>query len=111
MRSASAASTSGFAIGPSWARIGTPSRRGSRWKWRWNTVWPAGASLNCISVSPSASSAATAARPTRCTRGMSADSTAGSASSSVRDGALAMTRTWPSTWGMTSMKARHTSSS
>src|SRR5690242_3637662 len=31
---------------------GTPSWRGTIWKWTWKTLWPAGARLYCLSRMP-----------------------------------------------------------
>ncbi len=52
-----AASTALSSIFPLWGCRPTPSFRGMTWKWRWKTDWPAGASLNCMMVIPSASKA------------------------------------------------------
>ncbi len=46
--------SSSSSILPVWGRSGTPSKRGMTWTWRWNTDCPAGASLNWVTVMPSA---------------------------------------------------------
>src|SRR5207342_565647 len=60
MGSSRAASTMTLPCGA----MGTPSQRGTIWKWTWNTLCPAAARLYCLSRMPSGMSALSTALAT-----------------------------------------------
>src|SRR5690242_18004076 len=107
MGSSRAASTMTLPCGAS----GTPSQRGTMWKWTWKTLWPAAGRLYCLSRMPSGSSALSTAKATFCTVAIMAVSPSADRSRMFSAGSLGTTSTWPSASGITSMKVKVLASS
>src|SRR3954468_20526111 len=75
--------------------MGTPSWRGTMWKWTWKTLWPAASRLYCLSRMPSGFRALSTAFATFCVVAIIAAIPSADRSRIFSACSLGMTSTWP----------------